>query len=376
VNLLTYLNKWIKMFDYIALDKSQKMITFYSEGKNYWPYLHGLIEAINRKSDFTIYYVTSDQGDPGLSYKNHKYKSLLIDDGYMRNWFFAYLNTFVLVTTMPDIGNYQLVKSKKTNFFIYTQHSLMSPNCSYRAGSFNNYDIIFCSGEYMINEHRKAESFYNLPEKILVEHGYTKLDKLLNDYSDHIKSYQPQSNHKKALLAPSWNKDGIIESNLLEDIIQKVINQNYLITLRPHPESLKTSSRKLQTILDMFASNPSFNYEDSITSNLSLFESDLLITDWSGISLEYAFALKKPVLYVNTPQKILNPDYENLQIQAFESILREKIGIVWNLNDSIDDLLKDHNTETVNYEQYIFNIGKCDDVGASYIIDLIKKFYN
>ena len=74
------------MFDYIALDKSQKMIT-YSEGKNYWPYLHGLIEAINRKSDFTIYYVTSDQGDPGPSYKNHKYKSLLIDDGYMRNWF-------------------------------------------------------------------------------------------------------------------------------------------------------------------------------------------------------------------------------------------------------------------------------------------------
>ena len=84
-------------------------------------------------------------------------------------------------------------------------------------------------------------------------------------------------------------------------------------------------------------------------------------------------ALKKPVLLI---QKILNPDYENLQIQAFESILREKI-FVWNLNDSIDDLLtKDHNTETVNYEQYIFNIGKCDDVGASYIIDLIKKFYN
>ena len=126
----------------------------------------------------------------------------------------------------------------------------------------------------------------------------------------------------------------------------------------------------------MFASNPFFNYEDSITSNLSLFESDLLITDWSGISLEYAFALKKPVLYVNTPQKILNPDYEKLQIQAFESILREKIGIVWNLNEPIDDLIKNHNTETVNYQQYIFNIGKCDDVGASYIIDLIKKYSN
>jgi len=35
------------VFDYIALDKSHKMITFYSEGKNYWPYLNGLIEAIN-----------------------------------------------------------------------------------------------------------------------------------------------------------------------------------------------------------------------------------------------------------------------------------------------------------------------------------------
>lgn len=364
------------MFDYIALDKSHKLITFYSEGKNYWPYLNGLIEAINRKSDFTIYYVTSDKDDPGLTYDNHKYKSLLIDNGYMRNWFFKNLNSYILVTTMPDIGNYQLVKSKNTNFFIYTQHSLMSPNCSYRTGSFNNYDIIFCSGEYMINEHRKAESFYKLPKKILVEHGYTRLDKLLHDYSSYVKPPQILTEQKKALLAPSWNKDGIIETDLVEDIIQSVIDQNYLITLRPHPESLKVSSSKLQSIFDKFASNPSFKYEDSIISNDSLFESDVLITDWSGIALEYAFALKKPVLYVNTPQKILNADYKKLNIEAFESIHRDKIGIIWNCNDPIDDLIENHNIETVKCEQYIFNIGKCDDVGASYIIDLIENYSN
>ena len=37
--MLSYLKQCISVWDYLALDSSEKKIyTFYSEGKNYWPY--------------------------------------------------------------------------------------------------------------------------------------------------------------------------------------------------------------------------------------------------------------------------------------------------------------------------------------------------
>ena len=155
MNLLLYFSKWIKVYDFIGLKKSDKLVTFYSEGKNYWPYLKGIIKYLLSESNITIYYVTSDKHDLGLKEKADNYHTLVIDDGYMRDWFFKNLNTYILITTMPDIDNFQIKKSSATNYYIYTQHSLMSPNCSYRKGAFDNYDIVFCSGKYMIDEIRK-----------------------------------------------------------------------------------------------------------------------------------------------------------------------------------------------------------------------------
>ena len=36
------------------------------------------------------------------------------------------------------------------------------------------------------------------------------------------------------------------------------------------------------------------------------------------ILLEYSFVVKKPILFVDTPQKILNDDYNKLNTIAFE----------------------------------------------------------
>tara|TARA_B110000014_G_scaffold182754_1_gene131913 strand:+ start:691 stop:1821 length:1131 start_codon:yes stop_codon:yes gene_type:complete len=374
MKLLSYLSKWIKVYDFVALRKSDKSITFYSEGKNYWPYLKGILNYLAKNSNISIYYVTSDKDDPGLNSGEQNYSTLLIDDGYMRDWFFKKLNTYILITTMPDIDNFQIKKSPDTNYYIYTQHSLMSPNCSYRKGSFDNYDIIFCSGQYMIDEIRKAEQFYNLPKKELIQHGYTRLDSLISEYLTFKKMHSTTASQKKILLAPSWNKESIVELGLAEKIIQSSINQGFEITLRPHPESLKISYDKLQIILKRFSENSLFKYEESIVSNDSLFNSDLLITDWSGISLEYAFALDKPVLFINTPQKILNNDYKELGIQAFEAYVRDKIGIIWDYNESIDKTLEKYKNQNFNKDNHIFNIGKSDEVGALYIKDLVKEF--
>tara|TARA_Y100000768_G_C23962373_1_gene676049 strand:- start:897 stop:2003 length:1107 start_codon:yes stop_codon:yes gene_type:complete len=361
------------VYDYLALKKSEKMVTFYSEGKNYWPYLRGIVEYLIRNTNVSIYYVTSDEEDPGLLLREKNYKTLIIDDGFMRDFFFKNLNTYILITTMPDLDIYQVKKSQKTSYYIYTQHSLMSPNCSYRKGSFDNYDIIFCSGQYMIDEIRKNEEFHDLPEKILVKHGYTIIDNLIREFEIFKNANRINNKTKKILLAPSWNDKGLIESGMSEDIIKLIISEGYHLTLRPHPQTLKISPQKINSLLEKYSGNASFCYEPNILSNDNLFKCDALITDWSGIALEYAFVVKKPILFVDTPQKILNDDYEQLNTIAFEKKIREKIGVIWDCKTPITDLISNFNKQN-NASDYVFNIGKSDEIAANYIKNLINKF--
>jgi YidC/Oxa1 family membrane protein insertase len=51
-----------------------------------------------------------------------------------------------------------------------------------------------------------------------------------------------------------------------------------------------------------------------------------MITDWSGASIEYAFTLERPVLFIDVPKKIHNPDYEKLPEIPLEISIRDKIG--------------------------------------------------
>ena len=48
-----------------------------------------------------------------------------------------------------------------------------------------------------------------------------------------------------------------------------------------------------------------------------------MVSDWSGVAYEFAFALKKPVLFVDTPRKIKNIDYDKIGIEAFEYYARK-----------------------------------------------------
>ena len=56
----------------------------------------------------------------------------------------------------------------------------------------------------------------------------------------------------------------------------------------------------------------------------SWLRSDVMISDWSGAALEYAFALQRPVVYVDTPQKTVNQDWRDLDLVPFEDVIRAR----------------------------------------------------
>jgi hypothetical protein len=74
---------------------------------------------------------------------------------------------------------------------------------------------------------------------------------------------------------------------------------------QPHFKILKESKKLIETINENFGNNPDFILENGGISSELLESSACLISDWSGISLEYAFTFERSViLHSTTKQKI------------------------------------------------------------------------
>ena len=49
-----------------------------------------------------------------------------------------------------------------------------------------------------------------------------------------------------------------------------------------------------------------------LSSQGTVSESDIMISDWSGAAIEYALGLEKPVISVDVPRKVNNPGYKDI----------------------------------------------------------------
>ena len=108
-----------------------------------------------------------------------------------------------------------------------------------------------------------------------------------------------------------------------------------------------------------------------------------MISDWSGVALEFAFVFEKPIIFIDVPKKINNSDYEKISLIPIEENIRDKIGIV--LKETEINLLTkkifeihEHQLEFKEKikkirEETIFNIGQSTKIGAENIIKLLNE---
>lgn len=353
----------------MQLPQKRRILTFYSEGKNYWPHLKGLIDEILNTSNIPVCYISSGDDDPGLLLEHANYQTFVTDEGFIRNWLFENIETDVMVMTMPDLHQYQIKRSRHKVHYVYVQHSLISLHMGYRKGAFDYYDTVFCSGPHHIEEIRAMEIKYNLPTKRLVEHGYGRLDDIIEESKTRTSTEKSSDAPKHVLIAPSWGPDGIIESGSGACIVDQLIRQGFRVTLRPHPQTIKFAKNTIDDILYKHNYNPLFSYEADVDGQDSLHDSDFMVSDWSGAAMDYAFGLNKPVLFIDVPRKINNPDYKELGIEPFESSIRNVIGNIIepkNISDAIN-FMKEHIDIDLNS---IFCIGRSKISGAESIKEL------
>ena len=374
-------NEWKELKKFKKLTDKERSIVFYSENESYTVHFEKLIKELTNVRHLTVCYVTSSKDDPILNSSNTKILSFYIGDGTARTNFFINLKADILVMTMPDLQTFHIKRSKVHNVhYVYVFHSMVSTHMIYRKNAFDSFDTIFCVGKYHVNEISKNEKKYGLSSKKLVEFGYEKLEQLMDEVEKNSKIKSIEKNNRTILVAPSWGTNGLIETRG-DEIIQKLLDSGYDVILRPHPMTYKKSQKTIKNIEKKFQKNIHFKLELDIRNSNSFFLSDCMISDWSGVAIEYAFALEKPVLYVDIPKKINNHDYNDLEIIPLEEKIRSQIGAIIsplelsNLSSEIENLCLniDQNRKKIQTvkEETVFNLGKSEKYGAMYLLEFL-----
>jgi YidC/Oxa1 family membrane protein insertase len=145
--------------------------------------------------------------------------------------------------------------------------------------------------------------------------------------------------------------------------------------------TIKKSNKVIQKIEKEFKDNLNFKLETDIRNMESWFLCDCMISDLSGAAIEYAFAFEKPILYVITPEKIVQEI--EIGLVPLEEKIRTEIGEIVSLSQlslipsKINQFLLSQNKfkEKIQKirEETVFNIGNSGDQGAKYLLELKKS---
>ena len=151
---------------------------------------------------------------------------------------------------------------------------------------------------------------------------------------------------------------------------------NFNLIIRPHPQSYKFEKKLLKTVEEKLKkfNNIEWDYNPDGTSSFQ--KADILISDTSGVRLDFAFVYQKP--FITMPisfEKLQDYEIADLGRSWTEEAVKE-IGYTLSENE-IQDLdiiiwkvLQEKTDKTILAfrEKHVYNLGNSGEVIADYLI--------
>jgi len=376
--LATGLAAWRGMRGFGAQPMDQRRIVFYAEDRSAWPHLGSILRHITEAHGRQVSYLTSSAEDPLLRQPGPRVRPFFIGDGHVRTLAYQAMQAGVLVSSMPDLDTFQVKRSRYPVHYLYVHHSMVSTHMIYRPDAFDHFDTVLCVGPHHQAEIRETERLYGLAPKTLVAHGYARLDTMLAA-APPPPPPRPDGAGLNILIAPSWGPEALLES-CGEGLVEGLLEAGHQVTVRPHPMTRRHNAPLLDRLYGRFAGRPGFRHEENIAALDSLYAAHLMVSDWSGAALEFAFGLERPVLFVDVPRKVNNPEYTRLEPEPFEVFIRGEIGAVLDparLGEA-PGLARELSAAPERFvprvralrERWIYNVGRSAAVGGDYIVEL------
>tara|TARA_Y100001958_G_scaffold15464_1_gene9475 strand:+ start:4510 stop:5697 length:1188 start_codon:yes stop_codon:yes gene_type:complete len=364
------LNVYYKLISFFSTKKNKLKndfsgkLVFFSEGKKYWLVFKPVLDNLNKKK-IPFIYLTADSSDPGLKLNSSYYLGNMNSAIHFLN----NLKAKVLVCTTPQLDILQWKRSKNVKHYCYINHSPVDIH-SYKKFAFDHFDSILCTSSFQIKNLNYLEKSRGSKCKVLLETGCTYYDeifekKINNRYNEFI------------LIAPTWGD----RSFLLKygySIIKTLINNNYKIIFRPHPQSWISDLDSLNIIIKKFKNYKNFLVDKEINSEESTSKSKVLITDISsGIVHDIIFLNNLPVLAIDFSWDDGGYESSSLNSKSSSSYLINDFGKILKEEDleSIVEIIEKSksfiiNEKTIN--KHVFNFKNSGYIASNQIM----KIYN
>ena len=356
-----------------------KHLVFYSESNGFYKYYAGTIEYILERTNIPIHYITSDPNDNifEMAKDNEQIQAYFIEENKLIPLMMK-MDADIVAMTMPDLENYHIKRSyvKKDIEYIYIPHGIGSHNMLMRSHSLDHYDTLFAASTWQRKEEEETQEVYGLKKKTILDTGLPLLDDMIKAYE----ASKSQNKEKMVLIAPSWQKDNIVDS-CLDDLLESLRGNGYKVIVRPHPQHVRHMPERMEQLKEKFKNDDDVEIQTDFSNTNTVFEADLLITDWSDIGTEYIFTTLKPVIYVDTPMKVMNPEWQKIKEVPLNIWIREYAGKVLKLdeinkaNEYVQYLLEHKDDYRDKLEKLrndnVYNIGTSGEVGARYIIERV-----
>ena len=283
---------------------NSELIVFYCSDLKDEIYIRSSYKLIKETNKNTVLIISSNKRQNNLAYYPLSISLL------------KFVNAKIIISPSTGVGRQYLPSNCKE--FIHMPHSLVSMNMVYDANAIKSFTRFFVCGNYQSKEIQEIDKILDISPRPCKVVGYGKSDEIIKA------SKSLEINKKLVVMAPSWGKKGLLETLGIK-IIEKLLNENLEVCLRPHPAYLKEGNKFLINLKEIFKNNDKFFIEDSSVSS-SLDRAALLISDYSGVSFEYIFMRNIPTLFVDVELKINNKFFQKCKNVPVEVAWREDLG--------------------------------------------------
>ena len=278
----------------VDINSGRIPLAIFSDNKRYWNVFEPICRELDKRG-MDVVYMTASPDDPALSCDFEHVEGKFIGEGNKAFATLNFLEANILLSTTPGLDVYQWKRSKKVDCYAHILHAAGEVSL-YRMFGIDYYDALLLSGEFQVQDVRKLEAIRNLPEKEICKVGLPYMDEMVWRLQE---SGPVEAHETTVLLAPSWGPSAIF-SKFGGKIIEKLLETGYHIIVRPHPQSFDSEKEMLDKIMQQYPESEQLEWNRDRDNFEVLKRSDILISDFSGVTFDFALVYDKPIIYADT----------------------------------------------------------------------------
>jgi len=318
----------------------------YAEDKRYWTLFKPVVEEFEKRA-IELLYLTSSKDDPVFDSGFQYIKAEYLGEGNKAFARLNFLSADIVLATTPGLDVYQWKRSKTVKHYCHIFHGI-SEATGYELFGTDYYDSLLANGgDFLQKNIRKLEKIRNLPEKQIIIVGCPYLD----EYAKKINCIPNEKEHIfTVLLSPTWGSFGLL-SRFGEKLLEPLLKTNWKIIVRPHPQSLISEKEMIDRLVLKYPDNANLEWDFENENIYSLKKADIMISDYSGIIMDYMFLRNRPVIYVSQKRDFRTRDafdvYENQEdFWYYRTLKRTGIELKPEMFDDLSGLISKISVDT------------------------------